>query len=139
MILFDLKCSEDHTFEGWFPDSNTFERQRRKGEFLCPVCGTREVEKALMAPNVTTSKTKEAGRAQQTQAATMAMLAKMREHVETNCDYVGPEFAEEARKIHYGDVKKRDIYGEATDDDAAELEEEGIEFGRIPWLTRAEH
>ncbi len=69
----------------------------------------------------------------------MAMLSKMREHVESNCDYVGPEFAEEARKIHYGETEKRDIYGEATNDDAKEMEEEGIEFGRIPWLPRADH
>ncbi len=139
MILFDLKCSEDHPFEGWFPDSKAFERQRRKGEILCPVCGSSEVEKALMAPNVTTSKRKDAGRAEQTKAAVMAALTQVREHVEANCDYVGPEFAEEARKIHYGEVEKRDIYGEASNDDARELEEEGIEFGRIPWLPRAEH
>ena len=139
MILFDLKCADDHGFEGWFPDSKSFERQRRKGEILCPACGTDQVEKALMAPNVTTSKSREAGRAEQSKAAATAMLAKMREHVETNCDYVGPEFAEEARKIHYGEVDRRDIYGEASDDDAKELEEEGIEFGRIPWLPRAQH
>ncbi len=139
MILFDLKCAHDHPFEGWFPDSKAFERQRRGDEIRCPVCGASDVEKALMAPNVATSKRKEAGREEQKAAAAMAMLSKMREHVESNCDYVGPEFAEEARKIHYGETEKRDIYGEATDGDAKELEEEGIEFGRIPWLPRAEH
>ena len=64
------------------------------------------------------------------------MLQEMRKQVEANCDYVGDEFAEDARKIHYGETKERGIYGEASDSEAEALQEEGIEVGRIPWLPR---
>lgn len=142
MIVFDLICDNEHTFEAWFKDSKTFDRQRRKKAVLCPICDSTKVEKALMAPNIATSKTKD--RAEQSQKTVMAanmrkMLSEVRKAVEENCDYVGPQFAEEARKIHHGEKDPRGIYGEATKEEAAELREEGVEFGEIPWLPRMDN
>ncbi len=133
-MVFDLICPNKHTFEAWFKDSKAFDGLRRKGQVECPTCGDSKVEKALMAPNISTSK-KQAQAAKESAMAAQAtqMLAKMQKHVEDNCDYVGPAFAEEARKIHYGETEKRDIYGEATKTEATELSEEGIDFTAIPW------
>ena len=90
-----------------------------------------------MAPNISTSK-KQAKAAKESAVAAEAvqMMAKMRKHVEDNCDYVGKEFAEEARKIHYGEVEQRDIYGEATQTEAKELKEEGVDCTSIPWAQQ---
>ncbi len=160
MISFDLRCTAGHVFEAWFPDSAGYDEQRRGGKLCCPVCGGGKVEKALMTPNVAhgakasqaddaaadpagdtagdTSamageKEATAGEKEAT-AKTLKMLVKMREEVEKNCDHVGDRFAEEARKIHYGEVDKRNIYGRATGEESLELKDEGIEFGEIPWL-----
>ena len=138
MIVFDLKCAKEHVFEVWFRDTKTFERQARKGEVVCPVCGDTTVEKALMAPNISSSRKKEAAAETIRAATAMQALAEIKGHVEQNFDYVGPGFAEEARKIHHGETEKRDIYGEASDQDARELTDEGIEFGRVPWLPSAD-
>lgn len=145
MIVFDLKCRKDHVFEGWFADSATFQAQADAGEVACPVCGDTRVAKALMAPNVATrssaakgaetAASKPLAMAQNEQAAQMyAMMRAVKEHVEKTFEHVGPRFAEEARKIHYGETDKRGIYGQATRDEAAELKDEGIEFGELPDL-----
>ena len=139
MIVFDVKCDKDHVFEAWFRDSEAFEKLRKAKQVSCPTCGSTSVEKALMAPNVAAKKG--LSPTEETQAAKQAvkMLAKMRAAVEQNCDYVGPEFAEEARKIYYGETEERGIYGEATDDEATELREEGIDFSEIPWVEHGEN
>ena len=142
MIVFDLICDNQHTFEAWFKDSKTFDRQRRKKQVICPVCDSTKVEKALMAPNIATAQSKE--RAESSRKPVMAanmmkMLSEARKMVEEKCDYVGPKFAEEARKIHHGEVDKRDIYGEATKEETEELREEGIEFGELPWVPRMDN
>jgi hypothetical protein len=148
MILYDLKCHQDHVFEAWFSDSAGFAAQAAGGEVVCPVCGSKKIGKALMAPNVNKGRSRAAGLPPESrevavadsQAATQKaaelrrMLRGLRQHVEQNCDYVGPEFAEEARKIHYGEVDPRGIYGETSAADAKALEEEGIEVARVPWL-----
>ena len=135
MMVFDLICANKHTFEAWFKDSKAFDGLRRKGRVECPTCGDSKVEKALMAPNISTSK-KQAQEAKESAMAAQArqMLVNMQKQVEDNCDYVGPAFAEEARKIHYGETEKRDIYGEATKTEADELSEEGVDFTAIPWV-----
>ncbi len=138
MIVFDLRCANKHVFEAWFRDSKTFERQARKGEVACSTCGDTKIEKALMAPNISSSRKKEAAAETAKAADAMRALAELQDHVVQNFDYVGPEFAEEARKIHHGESEKRDIYGEATEEDARELSEEGVEIGRVPWLPRAD-
>ena len=137
MIAYDLKCSQGHVFEAWFRDSATFEKQRRGGEAPCPVCGVTEVEKALMTPNVARGGDAEHASAEARAAgATMQALTKLREQVEKNCDDVGDNFAEEARKIHFGEVEKRNIYGQTTPDEAKDLKDDGVEFGEIPWAPR---
>ena len=132
MIRFTLRCNEEHEFEGWFRNSEAFEAQQQAGEIACPTCGDSRVEKALMAPNI--------GRSHKnvpalSPAQMRAMLVELRRQVETKCDYVGERFAEEARKIHYREVDPHAIYGEATPEESRELAEEGVEFGRIPWVS----
>lgn len=137
MIVFDLKCQKDHVFEAWFKDSKAFDTQSKAGKVVCPICGNKKVAKALMAPNIVGAKQK-AGAEADIQAKVMQVLAQLRDQVEKNCDYVGDKFADEARKIHYGETDKRGIYGEASDEEAEALAEEGIEFGRLPWLPRTD-
>ena len=132
MILYALRCSGDHEFEGWFRDGDGFEAQHAAGEITCPYCGDPSVEKAVMAPRV--------GRSREGVPPAMALarlrgaLVEMRRQIETHCDYVGERFAEEARRIHYGETEPRGIYGEANDAESRELADEGISFGQIPWL-----
>ena len=136
MIVFDLRCNKGHVFEAWFPDSRTFDRQAKKAQVVCPVCGDTQVEKALMAPNISTGRKKDAEQEKAQAAKVIQALSEVRRQVEENCDYVGPRFAEEARRIHYGEADSHAIYGETTPDEAKSLTEEGIEFGRIPWAPR---
>jgi hypothetical protein len=135
MILFALRCAADHEFEGWFRDNAMFDRQSAAGKITCPQCGDNGVTKAPMAPRVARSRKAEAA---PSPAHLRKALQELRRHVETNCDYVGERFAEEARRIHYGETDPRGIYGEASPDDAAGLAEEGIEVSRIPWLPRSD-
>ena len=136
MILFDLKCANDHVFEAWFKDGETFELQAEASEVACPVCGDIGIEKALMAPRIGKGDREVAKKAAEHAKRYAAFASELRRHVEDNCDYVGPDFAEEARKIHYGEADTRGIYGEASDDDAKSLDDEGIEVQRIPWAPR---
>jgi hypothetical protein len=131
MILFRLRCTESHEFEAWFRDGDSFEAQRAAGEIACPVCGDSSVEKAVMAPRVSRARGTAAAAAF---AEMRKALIEMRRQIETNCDYVGPGFADEARRIHYGEVDAHGIYGEATDAESRELSDEGIKFGQIPWV-----
>ena len=131
MILFTLRCASGHEFEAWFRDGDTFEAQQQVGEIACPECGDTAVEKALMAPAISRGK----GAAPQLTSAQMkTMLFALRHQVEKNCDYVGERFAEEARRIHYGEADPHAIYGEASAEESRALADEGIEFGRIPWI-----
>ena len=158
MIVFDIQCDDGHIFEGWFADSATYEKQVKTHAVECPVCGSSKVKKAPMAPNIATgvasrvseaetppapqgSENSEASGASEGKEQTaryMKMLTKMREHVEANCDYVGDKFAEEARRIHYGETEKHNIYGEASSEETKELEDEGIEFRRDPVAATTE-
>ncbi|MEM8950774.1 MAG: DUF1178 family protein [Pseudomonadota bacterium] len=178
MILFDLLCSKGHAFEAWFRDSESFDRLVEVGEIQCAVCGDTKIRKALMAPNISTSKaadrqlgetnaedaTETADNKVQTPdtptpssiavqentgplsgpaglpvpekvAEAMQVLREVQTHIEKNFDHVGKRFAEEARKMHYGETEKRSIYGQATKEEAEELSEEGIEVNQMPWLT----
>jgi hypothetical protein len=134
LIRFSLGCDHDHEFEGWFRNNDDFETQKKRGFVECPACGSHKVEKALMAPAVSTGRKKEkvalAMNAQQ--QAAMAQLKALSEKMRENADYVGDKFAEEARKIHFGEADARGIYGEATPDEARGLAEDGVEFLPIP-------
>jgi len=148
MILFDLKCAKDHVFEGWFRDGQAFDDQVAARKISCPLCGSRKIDKAVMAPRIGKGGGEPNGCIDEQAATALRGLAELRRKVEENCDYVGPRFAEEARRIHDHEVKREEkpegqpvakpkgIYGEATKEETAELEEEGIEFARLPWLPR---
>ncbi len=135
MILYDLRCGKDHVFEAWFADSTSFESQAEAGHVECPLCGDTTVVRAPMAPNISTgSAPADAG--SDSIAEATKVLTNVRDLIENHCENVGDQFPEEARKIHYGEAEKRNIFGEATLKDAAELREEGIEFGELPRLPR---
>ena len=168
MIHYQLRCQRDHEFDGWFRDSAAFERQAARGLIQCPECADTKVSRALMAPALPRGAKAPPEPAAARPAAPpppasppapspapspapppaevaarmpdglRATLQRMRAEVESQCDYVGPAFAEEARRIHDGDAPPRGIYGETTPDQAEALEADGISFARIPWVPRAD-
>lgn len=158
MIHYQLRCSQQHEFDGWFQSSAAFDKQAKAGFVECPVCGDVKVSRALMAPAVATREALPAPVEQPAApppppvpapaprmaaggpmpAHIRAMLQRMRAEVEKHCEYVGPEFADEARKMHRGESDKRGIYGETTPEEAEALADEGIEVARMPWVPRAE-
>ena len=128
MISYSLHCHKGHEFEGWFRDSAAFDEQSFAGQLGCPACDSMRIEKAIMAPAVSGTKKSAKGK-----AAEMRQFATgLRKYVQENADYVGPSFAEEARKIHYGETPDRHIYGEATHKEAQELVEEGVDVAPLP-------
>jgi len=143
MICYSLRCAEGHEFEAWFRSSAAFETQRSAGQVACVVCGATEVAKAVMAPGVVTAETR-AGRTQPVPDLTKpaspaeAALRELRKHVEESSDYVGRDFAAEARRIHDGEADKRSIWGEATLGDAKALKDDGIPVAPIPWMRRGD-
>ncbi|HVW56384.1 MAG TPA: DUF1178 family protein [Rhizobiaceae bacterium] len=134
MIHLALRCEHDHAFDGWFRNSEDFEKQKKKGLVACPSCGSSSVDKALMAPSVSTGRKKEkmALAMNAAQKKAMAELKALTEKMRENADYVGDKFAEEARKIHFGEADQRGIYGEATAEEAKSLAEDGVEFMPLP-------
>ena len=139
MIKFALRCAQSHEFEAWFASSSAYESQAEARQVFCPVCGVDRVEKALMAPNILS------GESQQQMVATppaedgtkrevLELMRKLRSLVEQNSEYVGPQFAAEALRIHYEEQDARSIYGEASEEDVQELREEGVEFYPLPIL-----
>ena len=164
MIKYQLICDKSHEFEGWFGDSAAFESQQESGFLTCPVCGSADVRRALMAPNLASPKTRKTDLAEQQpstqpepqpqpQAPQQASAAlppaaarKMQElmsemralqtRIREECRDVGNDFAEEARKIHYGEVEPEGIYGQATAEEREALDEEGIEIMDMPWLPK---
>lgn len=134
MIRFSLSCDNDHAFDGWFRNGDDFDRQKRRGLVSCPVCQSVKVEKALMAPAVSTGRKKDriALAMGEEQRKALAQLKAMAEEAKKNADYVGDKFAEEARRIHFGETEPRGIYGEATADEARGLIEDGVEFVPLP-------
>lgn len=134
MIRFSLHCDHAHEFEGWFRDNADYDTQTKRGFVECPICGSKTIGKSLMAPAVSTARKKDkiAVAAHAEQKRMMAALKDMVEKVRENADYVGDKFAEEARKIHFGEVETRGIYGEATSEEVRELAEDGVEFMPLP-------
>ncbi|MGH6876958.1 MAG: DUF1178 family protein [Rhizomicrobium sp.] len=146
MIVYALQCSYGHGFEAWFSNSGAFEAQDAEGKLVCPVCETRCVTKALMAPAVTRGGSpasasqpvsqpvppEERRSAPEEMRKMRQFMTGLRKYVEQNADYVGPKFPEEARKIHYGETEERPIYGEASLKEVKELIEEGVEIAPLP-------
>jgi hypothetical protein len=135
MISYNLTCSNGHEFEGWFNNSAAYDEQAARHLVECPTCGDTQVEKGLMAPAIGAKTAVREGRAEKAAALRKMrkLMREVREHVETNFDDVGREFPEEARKIYYGEAEDRPIYGDATEDEAKDLAEEGVPVARLPW------
>ena len=138
MIKYSLRCAQGHGFEAWFSNSAAYETQATARQVLCPSCGNDSVQKALMAPNVVSGRSREqqttSPQAANPQAEIAAMVRKLREHVAQHSEYVGPRFAEEARKIHHEETEPRGIHGEASEREVKLLKEEGVEFFPLPAL-----
>ena len=133
MIRYALKCIVEHEFEAWFSSSSGFDEQVAKGQVECPMCGSKAVTKAIMAPMVRTTKGKDAPASlAEAQQAVAEALHLLRRHVETTHDYVGSGFASEARDIHEGMAPDRPIYGEATPDEVRGLVEDGVPVAAVP-------
>lgn len=138
MIKYSLKCDQDHAFESWFANAEAFDTLKAAGHVACPSCGSARVEKALMAPKVTPAR-KAASVPRLTGEITPQekALAEMRKHVEENSDYVGGNFAKEARAMHDGDVPDRAIHGEASFKEAKALVEDGVPVVPLPFAPKA--
>ncbi len=153
MIRYQLNCAEGHTFEGWFSSSKGYDAQVRRKQVTCPICGTAEVKKAIMSPRVSRSKGRKAAVPVEAPAAPppapareprhmlngeqrklLAQMRELRDEMLSKSDYVGPRFAEEARRIHNEESPARGIHGEATPEEVAELKEEGVEVYPVPVL-----
>lgn len=138
MIRYALTCPSGHGFESWFASAEAYDTLARAGQVSCPVCGSARVDKALMAPSVRPAR-KAAAETDRPRLAEPASdiesaLAELRRQVEANSDYVGMNFAAEARAIHDGTAPERSIYGEARPDEAKRLIEDGIPVAPLPFL-----
>ncbi len=131
MIKYALKCEVDHGFEAWFSSSDGFDEQLAQGLVECPMCGSKHVAKAIMAPMVRTTKGKDIPDPRQVVAET---LHRLRKHVEDTHTYVGGNFAIEARDMHEGLTPERPIYGEATPDEVKSLVDDGVPVAALPVL-----
>jgi hypothetical protein len=156
MIHYQLRCDDGHEFDGWFKDIAAFEKLAKRGLVECPTCGSTRVSRALMAPAIGGA-AKARGEAQGPRgpapagppaekavagvpipAEVLAKLQRMRAEIEARCDYVGRDFANEARRIHAGQSERTAIYGETSREEAEALREEGINVASIPWVPRAD-
>ncbi len=133
MIKYRLVCGSGHEFEGWFRNSAAYDAQAARGHIACPQCADANVAKAVMAPRVASPAPPEPARAQEEMHA---LMLRVRAEVEANAEYVGPRFAEEARRIHTEEDPPRRIYGEASFDDVRALAEEGIPCMPLPRLPK---
>ena len=156
MIHYNLRCERGHAFESWFQSSATYEQQEKRKLVSCPICGSAKVERGIMAPQIVSKMGRE--RAEPAPAAVApaantevaaststpllmaqerelrAKLRELRDHIVKNADNVGERFPNEARKMHYGDIEHRPIYGEASPDEARALIDEGVEVSPLPVL-----
>ena len=132
MIKYQLLCDADHEFEGWFRSSDDFDKQDAAGLLECPTCGSSSVRKAVMSPAIARGAGRSERRLAEIKASVGEAMARARTYVESNFDYVGERFPEEARRIHYGETEARGIYGEATGEDVRELVEEGVGVAPLP-------
>ncbi|MEM8790064.1 MAG: DUF1178 family protein [Pseudomonadota bacterium] len=133
MIRYRLKCAEGHEFDSWFASADAFEGQQSRGLVNCAICGTTDVTKAIMAPSVTS---KDEVPLSQPQSKSEEALKALRQKIETESDYVGKDFTDEARRIHLGEAEARGIWGEASREDAKALHDEGIPVAPLPFMRR---
>ncbi|TNF23274.1 MAG: DUF1178 family protein [Rhodobacteraceae bacterium] len=138
MIHYALKCSDDHRFESWFQSAQAFDKLKAAGMVACAICGSSKVDRDLMTPRVSQGSAKAPPPARPRPLSAPASpaeqaLARLKAHVEKTSDYVGTEFAREARAMHDGDVPLRSIHGEARPDEARKLVEDGISIAPLPF------
>ena len=153
MIRYNLRCERGHAFESWFQSSSAYESQEKRKLVSCPSCGSVKVERGIMAPRIVSKKGREnsapvAAEVAGTEVAATestpllmaqevelrAKIKELRDHITKNADNVGERFPNEARKMHYGDIEHRPIYGEASPDEARALIDEGVEVSALPVL-----
>ena len=151
MIRYNLRCERGHAFESWFQSSQAYESQEKRKLVNCPSCGSAKVERAIMAPQIVSKKSRDraapapaAATEATTPASTPLMMAQerelraklrdLRDHIVKNADNVGERFPNEARKMHYGDIEHRPIYGEASPEEARSLIDDGVEVSPLPVL-----
>ena len=154
MIRYNLRCERGHAFESWFQSSSAYETQEKRKLVSCPVCGSTRVERAIMAPQIVSKKGRDRAEVPATAPAATtevtptgstpllmaqerelrAKIKELRDHIVKNADNVGERFPNEARKMHYGDIEHRPIYGEASPDEARSLIDEGVEVSPLPVL-----
>ena len=136
MISFSLKCAEGHSFDSWFQSSAAFDKLHAAGLVSCAICGISDVSKQIMAPRVSTARSKADKPLSAPQSPAEQALADMRRKVEENSEDVGMSFAKEARAMHLGDAPERAIYGEARLDQAKELIEDGVPLVPLPFRPK---
>jgi hypothetical protein len=159
MIRYTLRCERDHTFESWFQDSAAYDSQAKRKLVSCPICDSVKVEKAIMAPRIVSKRGRERSEPAPAPASTpaaeapasvpappstpllmaqerelRAKIKELRDHIVKNADNVGEKFPNEARKMHYGEIEHRPIYGEASPEEAKSLIDEGVEVSPLPVL-----
>ena len=151
MIRYSLHCERGHAFESWFQSSSAYDSQVKRKLVTCPACGSAKVEKAIMAPQIVSRKGRDSAAPAPAPSTDVtasgstplmmaqerelrAKLKELRDHIVKNADNVGERFPNEARKMHYGDIEHRPIYGEASPDEARALIEEGVEVSPLPVL-----
>ena len=137
MIVFDLRCTAAHVFEAWFGSTGDYEAQLARGLVACPICGDSDIAKAVMAPAVPAKGNRAPTPSPAQVKAVLATLARAQAGIEASCDYVGGNFAAEARAMHDGDTPERGIYGEATRAEAASLAADGVPIAPLPFRPRA--
>ncbi|WP_164659793.1 DUF1178 family protein [Tropicibacter sp. Alg240-R139] len=144
MIQYALKCNDGHSFDSWFQSAEAYEKLAVAGLVTCAMCGSTKVEKAIMTPRVRparsaatapqTPKTEPARTLSEPATDVEKAVAKARKRIEENSDYVGKDFASEARAMHDGDAPERSIYGEANLEDAKSLIEDGVPVTPLPFM-----
>ena len=138
MIKYNLKCDNEHEFESWFSNSKEFDNLKKKRLLECIYCLSKNINKSIMAPMITSSKkinndkkiNKIDSQIEKNQ------LLKLRKFVENNFDYVGKDFSRKVREIYYDKKNKKTIYGTTSSEERKELEEEGIDLLSIPWINK---
>ena len=158
-MKFNLRCNLDHDFEGWFPNKDELLKQIGKGLVECPYCGTINVKKTLSSPNISTKSNKKLTDTTKNLNSSLSKLQDVNDNfeskntvfnnyqlrkiyknlqktIEKEFTNVGSNFANEARKIHYGEKKPKNIYGKCSESERVDLEKEGVDFASIPWVSR---
>lgn len=155
MILYKLCCDQSHEFEGWFKNSDAFDMQKSENMIACPLCDSTDIRKAPMAPSIAKNSRQDAPtdselieapssgpnedsaiKVANSQDILEKAIVELKRKIEASCEDVGARFPEEARKIHYGEAKKRSIHGEASLKELKELAEEGVDVAPLPWISR---